>query len=224
MFHDTIVGLDEYLSYLRSLGYDARGATSEERARLGQGALKRDNHCITVAGRPFEMISLRTEGWVGPLDSIRHRSGTVRIAGIPVKHRTVLPLKTHYVLFCEPRQACAELAAELHLRKEGILKRRVVGGYWEGGRLAAVLNMDRPTIQALVEHIGPDETLLIKPDHAASCVRLVHRSVRVFDYNLFKEGLVGFEQELAAPELLAALERIATHTRDYIAERLQPEG
>jgi hypothetical protein len=217
---DTVIGRDDLIRYLRSLGYEVRPAITEEKERLGGGWLKGDHHCIAVAGRPFEMISLRNEGWVGPWDSLRHGGGSFKIGGVPVKSRTVLPLKTHYLFFCEPRQAHRELTAELRLRKEGIVRRKVVGGYWEGGRLAAVLNMDRPTLDALVANIGPSEKLTLEPDHGAGCVRLVHRSVRVIDFSLFKKNLVSFHNELCPPEMLEAFERVVGHARDYVVERL----
>lgn len=218
--YDTVIGRDELIAYLRGLGYDVRPSITEERERLGAGLLKGDQHCITVAGRPFEMISLRNEGWVGPWDTLRLGGGSTSVGGIPIKSRTVLPLKTHYIFFCEARQARGELAAALRLRKEGIVRRRVVGGYWEGGRLAAVLNMDRPTLDALVAGMGPTETLALEPDPALGCVRLVHRSVRVIDFSLFKKNLVSFHQELCPPEMIQAIERVVQHARQYVAERL----
>ena len=109
---------------------------------------------------------------------------------------------------------------ELRLRKEGIVRRRVVGGYWEGGRLAAVLSMDRPTLDALVAGMGPTETLAVEPDPAVGCVRLVHRSVRVIDFSLFKKNLVSFHQQLCPPEMMGAMGGPArTRLREGAARR-----
>ncbi len=215
---DSLIGLDEYIVHLRKLGYDARRATAEERQGLHTGLLARDNHCICVQGRTFDMISLRTEGWVGPWDNLRLRSGTVSVGGVPLRSRTVLPLRTHYLVFCEPPQARADLAAELRLRTRGVVKRKVVGGSWAGQRLALRLNLDREAVKALRRLLGPSEKLEVIPEPAAGCVRIAHRAVRVLEFNLFKAGLVSFQQDLAPPELLRVLERVAGHVRDCLDE------
>ena len=173
---------------------------------------------MTVKGRAFDMISLRTEGWVGPWDNLRLGAGTVSVGGVPLRSRTALPLRTHYLVFCEADQARAEMRAELRLRTRGVFERRVVGGSWAGQRLAERCNLDRESVKTLRRLLGPSEKLEVIPEPAAGCVRIAHRAVRVLEFNLFKAGLVSFQQELAPPELLHVLERIAGHVRDCLDE------
>lgn len=212
--HDTIVGFDDLLTNLRALGYRARAASGDERARLGAS----DRHCITLEGHAVDMISVRLEGGVGLRDNLRHRAGRVSLGWLPVSSRTVLPIRTHYIFRCDPREESGNLSARLELECEGIFKRRAVAAYWSGGRLAGVLNAEPRSVARLLGLVGPTETLRIKPDVAAGCVRIVHGTVRVLDYSLFKEGLVSFQQDLAPRELLLAIEGLAEQVRRYLRQ------
>ncbi len=89
---------------------------------------------------------------------------------------------------------------------------------WAGQRLALRLNLDREAVKALRRLLGPSEKLEVIPEPAAGCVRIAHRAVRVLEFNLFKAGLVSFQQDLAPPELLRVLERVAGHVRDCLDE------
>lgn len=214
--HDTIVGLDQFMAYLRTLGYEVEPAPDELRQRLGSGLLSGDQHCISVAGRNVDLISLRTEGMVGLMDNLRHRAGTLSVGRVPVSSRTVLPLRVHYVVLCEPAQARPDLAAKLRLIKRGLIRRQVVAGRWRGERLARALNCDPQTMSGLLASLGPGEGIMVKPDPGAGCVRVVHRSVRVLDFSLFKKNLVSFHQTLAPPQLLTSIERVAWQVRQLL--------
>jgi len=200
------------VKHLLALGYQARISTAEERAGLS----RRDTHCLTVSGRPFDMISVRLEGGVGPLENLGLRAGTFSIGVLPIASRTVLPIKVHFIVLCEPGQARQDLASTLRLRKQGILHRRVVGGCWEGGPLAAVLNGDPATLNAVVSCIGPRESLTVEPDAGAGCVRIVHRSSRVLDFSLLRKDLVRFHQDLVSRTLLEGIEGVAGQIRDHV--------
>lgn len=213
---DAVVGLDQLRDHLLALGYEVRVSTEAERARLGSRPFDKDQHCLTVSNRPFDVISVRLEGGVGPLENLGLRAGHVSVGLLPIRSRTVLPIKAHYVVLCEPGRASPELAARFKLRKQGLLSRRVVGGSWEGGAFATRLNGDQAMIDMLVSSLGARQGLEVVPDPGASCIRVVHRSSRVLDFSLFKPGLVSFDQDMAPPALLEAIGRVASWIRDAL--------
>lgn len=158
-------------------------------------------NAIALQGSPIDYVNLRAGGFVGIRQTLGYRAFGVRIGGLPVAGRQVLPIQYFWAI------RLAKLAQPWYATK---LVRRGGAIGWSGGGLGEVLARD-PAVNGGVGHVGWDDSLEIVAEPANGLVRIVHRRAAVLEYNLLAgDPSPHFHRNHASPELVACFERIAT--------------
>ncbi len=212
---DRFLGVDDFCTYLNSLGYQARRSTQRESERLPPRVFAPDAHCITVEGAGFQLISLHMQGVVGPRQHLKARAFTLKVGPLPLVSRRLFPLRFHFVVFRDLPADLRALEAQLRIVKQGFWNPTIHSLRWTGGQLGARLDNDERLRGLLEASMAADETLRVQPDLEAGCVRIVHGCIRQVDFSLFEREWVRYHQRIAPPELTAAVDRIARHAAAY---------
>ncbi len=172
-----------------------------------KGFFKQDQGYIKVAGRNFELVTMRTKG----TGSTRSSSFGVGGVNIPVSSTQKIPFEYHHIVRTNVADEGA-LKAKLKKQKKGFLSKEITAVSWEGGRLAARLNSDSELNASIMNFITSDDELKIEPEKKNNIVRIVFTRPSEMKAGLLHGGFK-FDRNLLPKEAVEVIDKIAGLTR-----------
>jgi hypothetical protein len=177
-----------------------------------RGSVRSDIAYLKVRGGDYDPVALRISGrgrWTGGWTAyVRHGPITFH-----VRDSISRPVQYHHIVLKEPRRTRL-YRARLRLRKEGLLRRRVVGAVWQGGPLAASLNVRWSLRSSLKDVLQPWDGLRILPDVKNRCIRIVFSRPVIFRTGRSSEFEVQ-EDTLPPKEIIEEMDSIARLVRRH---------
>jgi hypothetical protein len=201
----SLLGTRQVCEAWRAIGREARVVDRSAVPWLPQGFFASDRDLVEVDGSPVAVVSLRLHGVVGPRQLLTAGAYSLKIGGIPVARRDVLPVQLHFLV----RRADAGSAAPTHLVQvgRGWFSRQRTGLAWDGPH-AALLAGETGLLAALDPEIGPDDALTVKPEDGLVRIVLARRIVAHLGLAAGAD-LARVDRPPLGPALLGAIERIA---------------
>jgi hypothetical protein len=187
-------GADSLCAYLRALGRDATMVRVPEKplSEDDPASSWRERHLVFIAHSPIHLVSLYA-AWIAP---------------------KTISLAHHYVVRTDrSRVADGAYDARLGQAFRGVFLRTRTRLSFVGGDLARQLQHDVGLRTALLDHLGPNDDLVVMPDVRRGLVRVVHVHPLSARRPLLKPEPTAFYEGFLPEPLLCALERIALHIR-----------
>ena len=198
------VGIDALWKYYQELGMKASILPDKSPEAVEKGHIKQDMGYIKVAGREFDLVTIRWKGTTrGTYDL-----GNVR--GIPIATRDKFPFEYHHIVRSEIANEGA-LKVKLKKKTKGIVGKEVTDVSWEGGRLAEVLNSNDGLKTMIMRFIEHEDGMKIEPEKKNKIFRIVFSRPSELKMGLaygFK-----FNRKLLPKEAVDAMDRIAMLAR-----------
>jgi len=210
----AVVDLEGFRAHLVSTGRSARRAPGVVDEDDGFFSSKCDN-VLALEGSPIDLVVVRLQGHVGPRQILSARAFSVNVNGLPLIGRDVLPVQYHYVL--RTRSAYPMLDTKLEQERRGVIDRKRVGLAWTGTFVGPKLAADRGLMDALSEHLGVEDGLVVRADPKRGLVRIIHSRLMTCDYGVAREKWLEVNRVFPAPALLDAFDRIALRLRAPLA-------
>lgn len=212
----AVLGTGQVCEAFAAAGRAARVVAPDDVGWLPGGWLTPDRDLIEVRGSPIAIVSLRLSGVVGPRRMLAAGAFSLRIGGLPIARRDVVPVKLHFL--ARLPDVGPGHAAELVQLGRGWLSTRPRDGIGWRGPLARALSADGPLLLALDAELGDDDGLRIVPDAAAGAVRIVLARTLVTHLGLAAGAdLARVDRPPLSPALIHAIERIAEITAQAVA-------
>ncbi len=198
------VGIDALCKYYQELGIKASVLPDKSPEAVEKGHIKQDMGYIKVAGREFDLVTIRWKG------TTRGSYDLGKVGGIPIATKDKIPFEYHHIFRAE---IANEGAAKAKLKKKtkGIVGKEVIDVSWEGGRLAEMLNSNNEINSAILRFIQNEDGMKIEPDKKNKIFRIVYSRPTELKFGLahgFK-----FDRRLLPKEAIDVMDKIAIVTR-----------
>lgn len=193
-------GIDELCNHYNALGIDAKVLPEGSPEALEKGLLRQDMGYIKVAGKNFDLVTIRMKGGTSGSYSL----GTAGPVNIGSKQK--IRFEYHHIV----RTPATNEAMKASLKKQtkGMLSKQLTGVSWEGGRLADTLNSDTGLNAAITGFLDPSDDMKVEPDQKNNAVRVVFSRVSEIKSGLIYGGFQ-FDRNLLPKEAIDAADRIA---------------
>jgi hypothetical protein len=198
------VGIDALCEYYQELGIKAAVISDKSPEAVEQGRIKQDMGYIKVAGRNFDLVTIRMRGTT----SGSYDLGKVR--GIPIATKQKIPFEYHHIVRTKSVDEKA-MKANLKKKTKGLVDKEVSAVSWEGGRLAEMLNSNKELSTSILKFIESQDGMKVEPDKKHGIIRIVFSRP-----SEIKSGLVygfKFNRNLLPKEAINAIDKIASITR-----------
>lgn len=200
-------GIDALCKYYQELGIKASVLPEKSPEAVEKGHIKQDMGYIKVAGREFDLVTIRWKGTTrGSYDL-----GNVR--GIPIGTKDKIPFEYHHIFRAEIAKEGA-IKAKLKKKTKGIVGKEVIDISWEGGQLAEMLNLNNEIKSAILRFIQNEDSMKIEPDKKNKIFRIVYSRPTELKFGLvhgFK-----FDRKLLPKEAIDVMDKIAVMTRKLL--------
>ena len=194
------VGIDALCKYYQELGMKASLLPEKSAEAVEKGLVKQDMGYIKVAGRNFDLVTIRMKGTTSGSYSMG------KVHGVELAAKQKIPFEYHHIVRISNVDEKGT-KAQLTKKTKGLVDKQITSMSWEGGRLAARLNSDTELNALIMRFIEPQDGMKIEPDKKNKMVRIVYsRPSEV------KHGLVygfKFDRKLLPREAVTAIDKIA---------------
>ncbi len=194
------VGIDALCKYYQELGIKATLLPEKSTEAVEKGHVKQDMGYIKVAGRNFDLVTIRMKGTT----SGSYSMGTYR--GVEIASSKKIPFEYHHIVRVSSVDEKGT-KAQLTKKTKGLVDKQITSVSWEGGKLADRLNSDSELTASILRFMEPQDSMKIEPDKKNKIVRIVFsRPSEV------KHGLVygfKFDRRLLPREAVTAIDKIA---------------
>jgi len=198
------VGIDALCEYYQELGIKAAVISDKSPEAVEQGRIKQDMGYIKVAGRNFDLVTIRMRGTT----SGSYDLGKVR--GIPIATKQKIPFEYHHIVRTKSVDEKA-MKANLKKKTKGLIDKDVTSVSWEGGRFAGMLNSNNELNASIAKFIESQDGLKIEPDKRHGIIRIVFSRP-----SELKSGIaygIKFNRNLLPKEAVIAIDKIASLAR-----------
>ena len=163
LFGVPIEVLQSLLTHYQNAGLDAQLLPKESKETV------EGKPCIMVKGKHFNLVQVTfARGTIGS-----SRGGFFGPV-IKQEKRTSYPvLNFNYIIKDVGRKNEKDLVAKLKAKKEGLIKKKLLDVYWEGGALARKLNLDGRLKDRILK-AGTDN-LEVKPEIKHDFIKITHQ-------------------------------------------------
>ncbi|MHA3963892.1 MAG: hypothetical protein AM325_010150 [Candidatus Thorarchaeota archaeon SMTZ1-45] len=160
------VGIDALCKYYQELGMKASILPDKSPEAVEKGHIKQDMGYIKVAGREFDLVTIRMKG------TTRGEYDLGKVRGIPIATKDKIPFEYHHIVRAEIANE-GVMKVKLKKKTKGIVGKEVTDVSWEGGHLAEALNSDNSIKTSIMKFIEHEDSIKIEPDKKNKIFRIV---------------------------------------------------
>jgi len=166
VFGRKFAGMEALCEYYKELGMNASILPEKSPDAVEKGLIKHDMGYIKVAGRKFDLVTIRMKGTTSGSYSL----GSV--GGLNIASKQKIPFEYHHIVRTNFADEGA-LKAKLKKKTKGLIGKEVVAVSWEGGRLASTLNSNGELNASIMNFITSQDDIKVEPDKKNKLIRIV---------------------------------------------------